>query len=400
MIIKSIILEEYNAIVESPDNVLLPSGQKIRCEQNDAYPFIVDAENPENVFVGNAAHYHSSFESDIRNMGISIGYKGRIWLNNKIITFWDYPYDFNELKTILEGLENALLYEQNVEVDILNDPEFTVEVYEENKDEYGDRVMKSKLIPLKQFRGEKYVAPQGDHLLKQDEKERLRKAGLRKAYNTLYHNKRMAAGTKSDSAAEYKFIRDRGIAENEEDYRGEHHAPNKDDSPMYDVTNEYGEDIYDNIEKAVRYFGAYRPYDSYSIGLIQSARNKPNMRVKIYRAVPAVLTNQEKINDYEKQKKYILKTGRLPQGVDNWKDKSEYYDYISNEIEKLKTLPAEQESKTQINSGDWVTINPAYAKEHGKSNLNNKYRILSKTVFAKNLFTDGNDIHEWGYVNY
>lgn len=215
MNIKSIILEEYNCITESPDNVLLPSGERIRCEQNDAYPFIVDAENPENVFVGNAAHYHGSFEGDIRRMGISIGYKGRIWLDNKIITFWDYPNDFNELKTILEALENALLYEQSVEVDILNDPEFTIEVYEEDKDEYGVRIMKSKLIPLKQFRGEKYVAPQGDHLLSQAEKQRRREAGLSKAYNTLYHNKRMSAGTKSDSAAEYKFIRDRGIAENE-----------------------------------------------------------------------------------------------------------------------------------------------------------------------------------------
>lgn len=184
----------------------------------------------------------------------------------------------------------------------------------------------------------------------------------------------------------------------EDDYRGEHTAPTREDSPMYDVTNAYGEDIYGSMEKAVRYFGAHRPYDMYSIGLIQRARNKPNMPVKIYRAVPAVLTNQEKINDYEKQKAYILKTGRLPQGVDNWKDKSEYYDYISNEIDKLKSLPAEQETKTKINSGDWVTINPAYAKEHGKSNLNNKYKVLTKTVSAKNLFTDGNDIHEWGYV--
>ncbi len=186
--------------------------------------------------------------------------------------------------------------------------------------------------------------------------------------------------------------------ESVDDYRGEHTAPTKEDSPMYDVTNAYGEDIYGNIEKAVKYFGAHRPYDMYSIALIQRARNKPNMPVKIYRAVPATLTNREKINNYEKQKAYIQKTGRLPQGVDNWKDKSEYYDYISDEIEKLKALPVEQETKTKINSGDWVTINPAYAKEHGKSNLNNKYKVLTKTVSAKNLFTDGNDIHEWGYV--
>lgn len=181
-----------------------------------------------------------------------------------------------------------------------------------------------------------------------------------------------------------------------EDYRGYHTAPTSEDSPMYDVTNSFGEDMYTN--KALRMFGGYGSYDAYSIALIQRARNKPNMPVKIYRAVPAVLTNQEKINDYEKQKAYILKTGKLPKDVDNWQNSSEYYDYISNEIDKLKSLPQEQETKTKINSGDWVTINPAYAKVHGKGNLENKFKVLTKTVKAKNLFTDGNSIHEWGYV--
>lgn len=105
----------------------------------------------------------------------------------------------------------------------------------------------------------------------------------------------------------------------------------------------------------------------------------------------------DKIRDYEIQKKYILKTGKLPRGVDNWQDKSEYYNYISNEIDRLKTLPDNQE-KIRINSGDWVTINPAYARDHGLSNLNGKFRILSKTVKAKQLITYGDDVNEWGYI--
>lgn len=188
------------------------------------------------------------------------------------------------------------------------------------------------------------------------------------------------------------------IKEELEDYRGYHTAPSpqSDDSPMYDVTDKFGEDIYGR--DAVRLFGGYGAYDSYSVALIQRARNKPNMQVKIYRAVPKVITNQEKINDYEKQKAYILKTGRLPQGIDNWKNSSEYYDWLSDEVDRLKSLPQEQEAKVKINSGDWVTINPAYAREHGISNLNNKFRVLTKTVPAKQLYTDGNSIHEWGYV--
>jgi len=180
----------------------------------------------------------------------------------------------------------------------------------------------------------------------------------------------------------------------EQDYRGSHQAPSSanQDSPMYDLTQVYGEDIYG--KNALRYFG-HQPYDAYSINLIQSVRNKPNARVKIYRAVPKVITNQEKINDYLKQKAYVLKTGRIPQGIDNWNNKSEYYEYLDNEIQRLKTLPEEQD-KVRINDGDWVTINPAYAREHGKSNLNNNYRVLTKTVSAKNLFNEG-DINEWGY---
>ena len=34
---------------------------------------------------------------------------------------------------------------------------------------------------------------------------------------------------------------------------------------------------------------------------------------------------------------------------------------------------------------------------HGESNLNGFYKILTKTVSAKDLFTDGNSTNEWGY---
>ena len=37
-----------------------------------------------------------------------------------------------------------------------------------------------------------------------------------------------------------------------------------------------------------------------------------------------------------------------------------------------------------------------YAKQHGRSNLK-KYKILTKTVYVDELYTDGNDILEWGY---
>ncbi len=189
-------------------------------------------------------------------------------------------------------------------------------------------------------------------------------------------------------------------SELQEDYHGQHRAPTKEENaPLWDVTQNgiYPEDIYS--PKAVSYYGdrSTEYSDAESIQIIQSARNKPNMKIKIYRAIPKVLSNEEKIAQYENDKRYILKTGKLPPRVTNWANKSEYYDFISEEIERLKKLPQVQEPKITINRGDWVSINKQYAVVHGRSNLNDSARILSKTVSAKDLFTDGNSIHEWGY---
>jgi len=183
-----------------------------------------------------------------------------------------------------------------------------------------------------------------------------------------------------------------------EDYRGAHEAPGKEGAPLYDVTLNgiYPEDIYSS--QGARYYGDGSSFDNQTITIIHAYHNKPNAKVKIYRAVPKVLSNEEQIEDYEIQKKYILKTGKIPRSVTNWGDKSEYYDFISDEIDKLKKLPSNQAEKKIINSGDWVTISLSYAKEHGKHALNNKFRVLSKVVSAKDIFTDGNSIHEWGYV--
>jgi hypothetical protein len=183
-----------------------------------------------------------------------------------------------------------------------------------------------------------------------------------------------------------------------DDYRGSHTAPTKDDAPLYDVTLNgiYPEDIYSS--NGAHYYGDGLPYENQTINIIHAYHNKPNAKIKIYRAVPKVLSNEEQIAEYELQKKYILKTGKIPRSVITFGDKSEYYDFISDEIDRLKKLPSNQEEKIVINSGDWVTISLPYAKEHGKHALNNKFRILSKVVSAKDIFTDGNSIHEWGYV--
>jgi hypothetical protein len=70
--------------------------------------------------------------------------------------------------------------------------------------------------------------------------------------------------------------------------------------------------------------------------------------------------------------------------------------YIKN---KTKELENEEDNtkKFKIERGNWVTPDKNYAKMHGLGALNGKYKIISKTVRAKDLYTDGNSLSEWGY---
>ena len=133
----------------------------------------------------------------------------------------------------------------------------------------------------------------------------------------------------------------RNILENE--YKGSHKAPNKfRGAPLHDLTQIYPDDIYSN--KAVAYYGdkATDYSDRLSISIMQSAKAKPDAKIKIYRAVPSTI-------------------------------------------------------QVDINAGDWVTINKQYAAIHGERTLGGDYKIIAKVVPAKHLYTDGNSIHEFGY---
>jgi hypothetical protein len=57
----------------------------------------------------------------------------------------------------------------------------------------------------------------------------------------------------------------------------------------------------------------------------------------------------------------------------------------------------EKDASGKIMPGDWVTTVRKYAKDHGEANINGDYKIVKKTVYARDIFTDGNSIAEWGY---
>jgi hypothetical protein len=192
-----------------------------------------------------------------------------------------------------------------------------------------------------------------------------------------------------------------------ENYHGEHESPDSSAIPLYDMTKGMPEDIYSNDAKRLYGTGEYHDLDTFSV--INITKGKPKRKVKIYRAVPDI--NKEtttKINDYRSLYDYMDTYGFLPmdgkvnsrvlpikldiENSVNHYNKDEVLEFI---LAKIDELTSTLQPKLKINPGDWVTLAKSYAQEHGRDNLG-KYKILSKTVTADTLFTDG-DLHEWGY---
>jgi hypothetical protein len=138
--------------------------------------------------------------------------------------------------------------------------------------------------------------------------------------------------------------------------------------------------------------------DRVAINIMQSYRNKPNKSLIVYRAIPLDIREKEmkNINDEinlleRKPFPYVEYSKMIELGIESVE---EYRKYLYKKLENIKDLMG---PKISINQGDWVTTVKKYAVDHGKSALNGKYKILQKTVFARDLFTDGNSIFEFGY---
>ena len=182
-------------------------------------------------------------------------------------------------------------------------------------------------------------------------------------------------------------------------YRGSHTAPMKDSgAPLNDLTKIYPDDIYSS--KAAQYYGHYgngSAQDAQSIALMQSARNRPNLPVTMYRAVPYEKSFGEQVATLDAQMATFMRRGNTPS--DSALSGSAWYNNASEMRARLASAAEAQATTARltINNGDWVTLNRAYAKEHGEGALNGNYKIISQKVPARKLFTDGNSIHEFGY---
>lgn len=128
-------------------------------------------------------------------------------------------------------------------------------------------------------------------------------------------------------------------------YRGVHSAPNREfGAPLFELDKIYPDDIYSpNAARLYGHGGDDIAMDKRTAQIVRSFRGKPDAEVTIYRAVP------------------------------------------------------KDESIKEINAGDWVTINKDYAKQHGESVLRGDYKILERKVPAKDIWTNADSIHEYGY---
>ena len=182
-----------------------------------------------------------------------------------------------------------------------------------------------------------------------------------------------------------------------DNYKGEHGAPDKKSGyPLHNLSGVYPEDFYESVHKASKYYGdeGGSGKDIQSISEMHGAKNKPLKSVKMYRAVPHEKNKAEKLTEIDKSVAHYLKTKKVPAGSPI--SGSAWYDYIGREREKIEN-EKETKSINEINPGDWVTLNKQYATEHGHGALNGKFKILSKSVPAKHLFTSGDSVHEFGY---
>ena len=115
------------------------------------------------------------------------------------------------------------------------------------------------------------------------------------------------------------------------------HQPDPDGAPMHDV-----EEAFPDLYEQARLYDYGAPYQS-ALGTIKRVRGNPDAEVKVFRAVP--------------------------------------------------------DPTMTINPSDWVTPSYIYAKEHGRHATDpaRDMPIISRTVRAGELRTEGNSVCEWGW---
>lgn len=151
-------MKNFYPLLESPDEIFTEAPYRKRLTDYDddgAYAF--------GILDGHMRHSQErGTHADIGRERRQFQFPGRIWTKPKLISFWVYPKDNTEMKSVIDKLEDAL------EIKIWDDPDYRLEINELD----GDLNSKSfkngphaqweieneqtkKLIPVKDFAGSK-----------------------------------------------------------------------------------------------------------------------------------------------------------------------------------------------------------------------------------------------------
>jgi len=155
---------KYLKYFESADEIYIPEFDEIvEFDYDDAFPFAWD-NRINKLIVGDSATMH--IENGIRYT-FDFDFHGRIWLENGVIGFWDYP-DKDKFIKIINQLEEKLgekIWDNNFKVEIIDDIGYElipIEEYETSQDTPEEK----KFVHLMNFKEKeqyykKYGKPKG-----------------------------------------------------------------------------------------------------------------------------------------------------------------------------------------------------------------------------------------------
>jgi hypothetical protein len=190
---------------ENPNAILDPKQWKT----GKKFPNIIEYNDTESIpfgyygpsqtlIVGHSNHMHLNLlktagkrgllksKEDLKERGPN---SGRIYPDEKVITFWNFPRDLNELKKVIKDLENDPKIKTFIHRGILNDPEWLIEIPTNKSDiesegswgSWKPRAEDIKFIPINHYKGgHKRSAEELRmiHIQTPEEKERRKREGL------------------------------------------------------------------------------------------------------------------------------------------------------------------------------------------------------------------------------
>jgi len=121
---------------ESPDNIYYNKRNLNYCTDG-AYPFGYDDSNDDFLMTDFKCDTHDSLISISGNESgrEHMYFTGRVWIKEKLISFWDYPENYTKLKKVLKDLEeeyNILFYDDEPPIKI--DDNWNIEVIMDKND--------------------------------------------------------------------------------------------------------------------------------------------------------------------------------------------------------------------------------------------------------------------------